>query len=207
MAVWGWPVAVAKPNNMSKLIQGCRLAALFFVSTTTLSLAADEEGRYALEGPGRINCAALNEMDNSSQSMQFLAAWTLGYMSAHNRVTEDTYDLTPWQNIQSVIALSRQFCASQPEASFEEALQQLMRFLSPNRLRKADSLVRVGDGEFQGIVYKSTLIIAREKLDAAGFGTPEDEAELAVALKKFQNSKDLPETGILDQATLLKLMK
>jgi hypothetical protein len=189
--------------------QGCRKAALFLVFATTITApahSADKEGRYALEGPGRINCAAMSEIDISSDQMKLVAAWTLGYMSAHNRVTPDTFDLTPWQNIESVIGLSRQFCASNPEATYEAALQQLMRFLAPKRLQEADNMVRIGDGELQGVVYTSTLAAAREKLDAKGYGTPVDEAALALALKKFQTDSALPATGILDQATLLKLL-
>ena len=171
------------------------------------SFAADKGGRYALEGPGRVSCKAFAEIDASSDQMNLLAAWTLGYLSAHNRVLSDTFDLTPWQNIESVIGLTRQYCLSNAEATYEESLQELMRFLAPDRLQAAEPIVQIGSGPLQAVVYGSTIKEARQILEREGYALPESDEALATTLKKFQRNNALRETGILDQATLLVLFK
>lgn len=194
---------------MSKRTKGGRFVALLLGALINVlpvtSFAADNGGRYALEGPGRVSCKAFAEMDASADQMNLLAAWTLGYLSAHNRVLSDTFDLTPWQNIESILGLARQFCLSNAEATYEESLQELMRFLAPDRLQAAEPIVQIGSGPLQAVVYSSTIKEARQILHREGYALPENDNGLATTLKQFQRNNALPETGILDQATLLLL--
>ncbi|MEP4195016.1 MAG: peptidoglycan-binding domain-containing protein [Aliishimia sp.] len=196
---------------MSKRMREGRFIALFLGMLINVlpvtSFAADKGGSYALEGPGRVSCRAFAEIDASSDQMKLLAAWTLGYLSAHNRILSDTYDLTPWQNIESVLGLTRQYCLSNGEATYEESLQELMRFLAPDRLQAAEPIVQIGSGPLQAVVYGSTIKEVRQILEREGYALPKNDEALATTLQKFQRNNALPETGILDQATLLVLFR
>ena len=172
------------------------------------AMGADTEGKYALEGPGRISCAAFSELSTQDATqLQTLAGWTLGYISAHNRFVAETYDLTSWQNVQTLMALARQYCDANAESSFEIALLEVMKWAAASRLVSESQLVSIGTDDKTVVLYQSTIETARQKLTDKGYDTGSSDTELASALRAYQLSEKLEATGLLDQSTLARLLR
>lgn len=167
--------------------------------------AADGTGAYALKGPGRVSCAALPEDGPGERD---LAAWVTGYVTAANRLTGDTFDLTPWQTVDVLMAQMRQYCAAHPQRTAEAALAELLEFVHPERLSVMESPVSLRDAGRVVVVYPSTLAMARGLLSERGFplGAAGPDA-LKRALGAYQAVHGLAVTGLPDIATLLSLMQ
>lgn len=187
--------------------RGLRAALLAAVLAGPVA-AADEDGRYALEGPGRIDCARYVAIaEAGGRDLDVLASWTLGYLSAHNRVLPQTFDLTPWQDAATVMRLVGQFCTANPGRSFEDGLQELIAYLARSRLTRDSETVAVGAGGKATVLYRDTLEQVRSRLGEAGYPPGNTAESLALALRSFQRAEGLPDSGLPDQATLAILLK
>ena len=167
--------------------------------------AADSEGRYAIEGPGRTICADFTADADTKDIRRDVAIWLSGYITAHNRLLGDTFDITPWQSSPALLSLTRQFCLANPDATVEVAAQQLMSYLAPDRLTESSDLVAQGSGNQTTVLYAEVVSQARGRLRAAGFDPGNTPAALAEAVKAYQRSLGTDPSGILDQATLARL--
>ena len=167
--------------------------------------AADAEGLFVVEGPGRLSCAELaGEPDPATVART--AAWLSGYLSAHNQLLPETFDLTPWQTPATLLALVGQYCAANRDDSVSDAAQHLVRFLAPGRLTAREEAVSVPSGGASVVLYASVVAQARVALAEAGYPAGETLEALAGAVRAFQAAEGLSPTGLLDQATLGRLL-
>jgi hypothetical protein len=177
------------------------------LSQSQAAFAADAEGKYALEGSGRITCETLISYTAEDRSkVQILAGWTLGYLSAHNRLVAETYDLTPWQNVQTVLSLASQYCKANPTSNFETALLEVIKWAAKNRAKSESPLVTIGTGDQTVVLFQETVQQARDALSAKGFDTGTSNDTLAEALRAYQINEKMAPTGLLDQKTLANLL-
>lgn len=182
------------------------LSAFFLVNAGGLS-AADQGRDYALEGPGRMSCATYADtVKAGGEDLKLISSWALGYLTAHNRLMEMTFDLTPWQTPETIMRLMTQFCSERPEATFEAGMQYLIAYLEPQRMQAEAPLVKIGTDGKTVILYKTTLSAARRKLIELGYAPITDDETLAAAVRDFQSKEGLRISGLLDQPTLIKLI-
>lgn len=175
--------------------------------TAPLPAAAQQEQLYVVEGPGRMACSDFSGLDPAGDQARGVAAWLTGYMTAHQRLMSDVFDLTPWQTVPVLLSLLRQYCDANGEAKVEEGAQQLVAYLRPGALTEPAKVVAVGSGKNVVLLYAPVVAEVRKKLSEAGHRAGPSMEELADALRAYQAENDLPQTGLPDQSTLVTLLR
>ena len=102
---------------------------------------ADANGNYRVMASDYVkNCAALNvavslaqEEDNWSLLYGF-SVYTMGYITAVNRLAFDTYDLAAGKNPKNLLLWLENYCERNPGKSIDEALHDMVSALYPERL-------------------------------------------------------------------------
>lgn len=189
------------------------MAALLTLAAATPAAAGDSEGRFRVEGIGRLTCAdfvAARREDIDGDRHRLFVGWIDGYLGAANRYEPDTFDLTPWQTIDLIAAQIAVHCESRPAQLFAEAAALLVGALRPRRLR-APSEIDALDVEGQRVFLPRAVVIEiNTRLRAAGHMSvppgPVFDARTVAALKAFQTGLGLPATGVPDQPTLNALL-
>lgn len=174
----------------------------------TAAYATDENGQFAIDGVGGAPCIQFTEAsrDIKGQVYAVYAGWTMGYVTAHNRLVDDTFDLTPWQAVEVLLAQVGSFCKANPETSYESALAELVKFLEAKRMKVADEVIQFQHQGQAVVIYKSILTQASEALAAQGYpndGTPD---AMTAAISDFQGKEGLPVTGLPDVNVLARLL-
>jgi hypothetical protein len=192
-----------------------RRAALVALALAATSMpppahAADADGAYAIKGVGRKTCAdATADMAKGPGAQQVYAAWLQGYVTGINRSSVGVYDLTPWQTAELVLSLTAHACKATPEDKLSDALDRVLRGMSPLRLEKRAKIVALRKGDSYVNIYEDVLDRAIVRLTALGHSpgpvSPRIDARVTRALTEFQRARGLPESGIPDQATLFNL--
>ena len=105
--------------------------------------AADDQGNYAIWGAGARSCnhfalAAQNESELSS-----FRDYLMGYLTAFNTLTPDTYDATGGETLEKSLLWLRRYCSEHKMDSFERALGQLL-------LTQHEQRSRMSPGRSQG---------------------------------------------------------
>lgn len=160
-----------------------------------------------MEGPGRMACSDFSGLDPASDESRGVAAWLTGYMTAHQRLMPDIFDLTPWQTVPVLLSLLRQYCDANGEAKVEEGAQQLVAYLRPGALTGPAKVVAVGSGKNVVLLYAPVVAEVRKKLAEAGHRAGPSMDDLSDALRTYQAEKNLPQTGLPDQSTLVTLLR
>jgi hypothetical protein len=169
-------------------------------------MAADSLGRYAANYPATLGCDKLTEADRDAPELYAVAAFAEGWLSAHAKLTPGTFDFTPWQSIEYVVAQLRAYCAANPDAQVLNALDQLTSFLAPDALKEGGPPRTVTNGEQLIMLHPELLDRIRAELKAQGFAKEGDEDPMS-GLKDFQRNESLPDSGMPDERTLQRLFK
>lgn len=174
--------------------------------------AADSTGAFALDGVGGATCKTFIESQKSEdkRASHLFAGWVDGYFSANNKNRPNTFDVTPWQDTELVLALVGRYCETYPNDRFESAAASLLALLLPQRLSVLTSLNMAGP-EGKGVpVYLDVLKRVQENLRAQGFyrgpvdGVYNDK--LSQALSAYQEKNNFKVTGLPNQETLFRLL-
>lgn len=184
------------------------LLATLVLGTALQARAADEDGRFGIEGIGGSPCSEFSAAakDRNSRNFAVYAGWIMGYVSQANRLTEDTFDLTPWQPVEVLIHQLTRYCAGNPTASFEQANAELLAFLMPQRMVEADTLMTFRSGTKATMIYESVLTTLAANLKAAGYENDGDPVSVSRAIKAFQEAQNLPVNGLPDVNVLARLV-
>ena len=188
--------------SRSTNLKGKAAVTVAFLVSATSSMAADVDGRYAVEGPGTQRCSAFSALAPTSQEYAITAGYISGYLGASNALTSETYDLTPWQTLELSMIQIRQFCDSNPQASVAAGLAQYTAFLMPERIVEVEEKTSLQVGDQVVVQYQSVVERIRAALNEKGFGS---DGEPLDGLKDFQLSIGVEATGLPDQITLTQL--
>ena len=111
------------------------LIILFSLSVHSHTHAADDAGQYLVMGLGNLSCKSfLNEKDTGAA---YYLSWLAGYMTAYNHIQQDTYSiLGKTKTVDQVESWLRDYCTVNGEASFEEAVRNLLRNLKHFRIKQ-----------------------------------------------------------------------
>jgi murein L,D-transpeptidase YcbB/YkuD len=196
-------------------IAGLRLVAAMLLTAAWAdapdALALDGKGNYALRGIGGETCQALMEqLQQDPQAPVETAFWLLGYMTAINHWRPDTYDISPVLDASGMLTMLAEICRKHPEAMAETAVTDLLKRLAGARVKTLSPVVETRSGANVAPVRAATLAAMQAKLQqlayfkgkANGSFDPQTEA----ALKAFQKDQKLPETGIADWVTVVRLL-
>lgn len=179
------------------------------------TMAADAKGDFSVRGAGRLSCAELTDAlaKKDATRLTIFGAWLEGYITANSQLLPNTFDATPWQTTELLLALSGQSCANRgPETQFMDVVGRLIAEMRPIRLAERSGLVRMTQDESVQVHYRVVVERARDRLVELGYQFSSDTVmgakaldELTENLKLYQEKTKLPQSGRLDQHTLLNL--
>jgi hypothetical protein len=173
--------------------------------------AADGQNQFVLRGIGSQSCEqGLAMVQNDKQHAAELASWVTGYVTALNRVSRGTYDLVPLNDVSTLMQILGGMCQANPKQSIEAVLSQIVQKLSVARVADASPMVEAKAGDKTVIVREATLSAMQSRLIVLKlFKGPADGQfgdKTAAALKKYQKQQKLPETGLPDSPTVLRML-
>lgn len=174
--------------------------------------AADKNGSFAVRGAGALSCDTLlnlKEGDRPAFSQQ-LEEWVLGYVTAMNRQGGGTYDALVVQQVSVLPNMIAAVCKSNPAVSLEAVVFNILQRLQPAKIQTESPLVEAKVGTTSASVRKDTLIALQYNLQTLKLysGKPNGEfgSETQEAIRKYQKSVSLPETGLPDSATVIRIL-
>lgn len=188
------------------------IIAASLMSMPACVFAADGKGVYAIDGGGGAACKAFTDARKAGNERagDLFAGWLDGYVSAANQTSPETFDLTPWQTSELLLALLARYCETYPDDRFEIAVNNLLRALRPQRLSTQSEQIIVG-GEGKGIaIYREVLRRAQQSLAAQGLYSSAIDGNYGDSTRKaltaFQEKNALKVTGLPDMETLYRLL-
>jgi Putative peptidoglycan binding domain len=187
-------------------------AAALAVAASVPASADNTSKQFAVEGSGRLDCAAFTaaRTDKGSAEYQRLIGFVEGYLSAANRYEPNTFDLSPWHNAAAFDLILDKHCSEHPDDIIVSVVQKMVGALRPVRIADFSPLIEVGTGENRAFVYQTILKRAQAALGARGLYRGEEDGvyspQMRDALRAFQRSANLYETGVPDPATLWTLL-
>ena len=101
-----------------------RFAVLFASAAllTSAAAAASAAGDYRITGAGAIACSQITaDIASDPQAAPQIAAWLMGYSTATNRQTADTWDLMGSGGIDAYYTAVQADCAAHPDKMLETA--------------------------------------------------------------------------------------
>lgn len=173
--------------------------------------AADANGNFALRGIGAQSCQAMIEQIQKDQNIVPVATtWLLGYATAINRVSPETYDVSPVVDSTALLRMVIGVCQKFPESRFETVVADVLKALSTARVKTDSPIIEAKAGDVTVQIRQETLqavqqaLVQRNYLRATpdGIFGPRTEA----ALRAFQKDQQLPETGVPDAATVVRIL-
>jgi len=104
------------------------------------ALAADTDRQYQVRAIDAVeSCAGLNgalgkaKYQDSWGTLYGFSLYTMGYLTAINRLAPNTYDIADRKNTKTLMVWLQKYCAEHPEDSFDTALYRLTADLYPER--------------------------------------------------------------------------
>ncbi|MEO8558167.1 MAG: peptidoglycan-binding domain-containing protein [Rhodospirillales bacterium] len=190
------------------------LPASIWVAAITLhapAQAADTKGNFALRGIGSQSCQALlDELQKAPGNAVVAASWVLGYMSATNRYEPDTFDISPVTDAQSIFNVVIGLCKAHPTVRVQTILSDTLAALGKARIKTDSPMVDTKSGTTVASVRTETLVLVQKKLAERGLLKAKADgaygAQTEAAVKDFQKAEKLPITGVVDSATVIRLL-
>lgn len=139
-----------------------------------------------------------------------LTSWMMGYLTASDRLVKDTFDQTPVMAPDALTTMIIGVCQRNPGARVESVANNVLNQLAVARVLHDSPVVEARAGDRVVLIRKATLAamqttLVKDKL----LKTPADGifgASTVVALQAFQKSQNLPETGLPDPSTVVRLL-
>jgi hypothetical protein len=176
------------------------------------AVAEDSSGRFAVKGAGTLPCKVFTaEREKKSNGYFLIGGWLEGYLSAHNRYVDDTFDITSFESTELLLAVIGDHCVKHPEDRLYPVVNAMVTKLAEDRLRTSSERVRVVDGPRATVLYEATLrriqeaLAARKLYEGEADGTFSETTKSALAA--FQKEIQVEATGFPDQATLWRLLR
>ena len=187
-------------------------AAALAMMVPAMAQAASNEGVFAVKEAGRQTCETyIAERAEQSQAYVLFLGWIAGYISAHNKLSEETLDITPWQSTRLLASMLNKYCETHGEVLFVRAVGAMLEAFEPTRLRGNPEMVEAKSGDTVIPIYREILRRAQQGLTELGHYRGEHDGlyspETVEALVAYQREKGIKETGLPDQSTLIRLFK
>ena len=114
-----------------------RVAITILMLTFGLSaMAMDSAGKYAVWGVGSKACFTYSK-DKKAGHGQKYRDYEMGYLTAYNRITPETYNISGKMDLEAVDAWVGDFCKNKPMNSFEQAMTNFVHDHIKSRYRVA----------------------------------------------------------------------
>ena len=176
--------------------------ALAIIASASLC-AKDSNGSFAVKGVGALNCNDfIGAAAKDTPELQQYAGYLAGYVSAYNELNPETFDLLPWQQLDTVMLLILQRCKQSPGSSVAGVVSQIARYFAENKVNLATDKIEVKGPELSVYLYPSVITQIKQALAKRGYETE----DLWAAMAKYKQDKLLVGTHPFEQLILMKLL-
>ena len=112
------------------------ICALLLQIAACRAHAADAAGNYAIWGVGGSSCHQFLKSAND-ESRNHYRVFVMGYLTAFNTLTAETYSATGAQTLEVSIDAIEAYCIVHQMDSFDRAIQQLLTSLYASRVQES----------------------------------------------------------------------
>jgi hypothetical protein len=173
--------------------------------------AADAQQRFAIHGAGAETCQQVIDTTSKDKSAGLIVgSWIFGYLTAANRVAPDRFDITPILDPSTLVNAIYLDCTRHPSLPLQIVVAGFLDELDKAGVRTESPIVTVKAGGKMVQIRTETLATIQTALAAQGRydGKPDGVfgPKLEAALRAYQHEGKLPETGLPDAATILRLL-
>lgn len=187
------------------------IALMVLMMMAAVAHGDDSRGMFSVKGVGTVDCAHyLNARKDQGEEYLLFAGYLGGYMTAYNQLSSETFDILPWQTVETLLGLLANYCSKQPNRNYAVAVSELVKMLTANRLEVASEVMEARTKQGSVKIYRETLRRVQVKLTDLGHykGSPDGlfGPETLRGIEKFQKTKELKITGLPDQPTLFNLL-
>ncbi len=185
--------------------------AAFCLASGTAS-AADAKGSFAVHGMGGQTCKTMIDriLQGDAAMRPVVTSWLLGYLSAVNRRQPDTFDDTPVVAPDALMNMLVSVCRQHEDVTIEAAVNSILQTLSVAKVTHDSPLVEARSGDQVVTLRADTLMAIQQALTRGKYLTAPADGTFgpttAAALRAFQKAESLPETGLPDPATTIRLL-
>ncbi|EHR73339.1 hypothetical protein BurJ1DRAFT_4552 [Burkholderiales bacterium JOSHI_001] len=191
------------------------LAAMATLALSARPALAAADGAFAIKGIGASDCSlAVREYTAGTPNAMMYGGWIYGYLTALNQLNPGTFDLAPWQDLNTLTNFVVDYCKKNPKVTFADATFKMAVALNPDRLTARTAFVRFRQNGRDFTLYATTLERMAAKLTSKGLlktkydsAKPAYTPDMVAAVKAFQQSRKLKATGDPDQQTLFELLQ
>ena len=173
--------------------------------------ASDSEGNFAIAGAGFQPCSAFLE-SYEAQDVNLLAyrSWINGFVTAHNLLLEDTYNVSPVHTLDELTGVLARVCGANTELVMAQATTAVLNQFEPLHLSAPSEPVTLTQGDAS--VTVPAVFVERAQTALAELGHYQGGVDgiygpgTAAAITSFQEAEELPPTGLPDATTLTRLL-
>lgn len=182
--------------------------ALATAASSGPASAADANGRFTIRGVGQESCqaylSALADPANSSRHI----SWLMGYVTAENRLLQNTYDLLPTLDGLDFVKTVGLVCRSNPQESLALAANNTLVALRPLGQTGETPVVTLSNRGKSLQVRKGVLQLVQAGLAGKGLYKGDQSgnagADFYKAVEALQQKERLPVTGLPDVDTIIR---
>ena len=177
-----------------------------------IASAADQNKLFSIRGAGLLTCETyVQEREAGSDAYIMIGGWLDGYVTAVNELSQETFDVVPFESTELLTILIDRHCKNNPSDILFAVTNNLLAKLFDDRLRSSSPYVDIRVGPNQMRLYTHLVVRIQESLAARGLLDIEATGQWNVATEravaKYQESVGMDGTGFPDQATLWQLLR
>lgn len=185
------------------------LSTAITLTSLTPAQAADDNKIYAVKGAGVAYCSTFIESMQLRDKNYFVyGGWVEGYLTGLNQQLTNTFDLAPWQTTELMLKMIEPICKQNPKKQFHEVVKAMAGQFSQDKILQSGNYIQV-EADKNLVFQDSVITRIKTALVEKGFYEGDDNLgwgeAVITAVKNFQRSQGVEETGLPDQVTLYKL--
>ncbi len=153
------------------------------------------------------------EFEAGSPNSMMMGGWLYGYLTGLNQTNADTFDLAPWQDLNTLTNYVIEYCRKNPQLTLAQSVFAMTSAMSEKRLTRETKPLSIVVNQRTYVLYRDTVARIIAALQKTGYykgpapGEPSWTPEVSAALKAFQAKRKLKATGEPDQMTLHELLQ
>ena len=179
------------------------LLVVIALSASTTATAGDANGKFAVKGVGALDCDAYIRAANAGdRELAQYSGYLAGYVSAYNEHRAETFDLLPWQSMETLMLIMLRRCRQVPDSLFAVAVSDMARHFDAGRLEELIDRIRYGDGDSAIELYEPVATAVLAALEERDYPTD----DLYRSLQQYREDQDFPPATDNLQTAILTLL-
>jgi len=196
------------------MLKTCTATLTVLLLGVSSASAATVSGQYATYAVGAQTCSTVLEAYQADQEAVMLdvSSWLSGYISAHNRLVEGVYDVTPVLNHAPLALLTLRICENNRDQLYETVVNSALDVFAPLRVTEESRSVQTVRGNRSATLREPAIEVLQAALASAGFldnklvdGVFGEKTSNGII--SWQKANNVSETGLFDPLTIFVLLQ